>query len=70
MSSYIDKSDPRVYDTKNYDMNLFEYFGCHNHQGTELDEYFKNVFPIENENFESVMAETYKSSQRINQFLL
>ena len=38
------KSDPMVYDINNYDLNTFENDYCHNHPGTELDDYFKNIF--------------------------
>jgi hypothetical protein len=49
--NYLDKSDPRVYDIDIYDINALESRGDHNHPGMELDEYFKNIFPIENEMF-------------------
>jgi hypothetical protein len=39
---FFDKSDSRVYDIKNYDINSFEIDGTHNHPGTELDIYSKS----------------------------
>jgi hypothetical protein len=49
----LDKSDPRVYDISIYDINEFESCRNHNHPGMELDEYFKNIFPIENKKLKS-----------------
>jgi hypothetical protein len=38
---FMDKSDPRVYDIKNYDMNSFEIGKGHKCSGTELSDYKK-----------------------------
>ena len=62
---YLDKSDPRVYDINNYDINSFESTGDHKHPGTKLDHYYKNIFSKENENFTSVIKTENNSSNEI-----
>ena len=56
-SKILDKSDPRVYYIKNYDINSFKSCGAHNHPGKERAVYFplKYTFLVKNTNVESVM---------------
>jgi hypothetical protein len=42
-SKFLDISDPRVYDTENYDLNSFEICGSHKCPGTDLDIYIKKM---------------------------
>jgi hypothetical protein len=42
-SKIFDKSDPRVYDIDNYDINSFDIGGGHNCSGTEIDVYFQTT---------------------------
>jgi hypothetical protein len=60
-----DKSDPRVYDINNYDINSFESSGDHRHPGTKLDDYYENIFPLKNQNFRSVIKTENSSSNEI-----
>jgi hypothetical protein len=63
----LDISDPKVYDINNYDLNTFENSVCHNHPGTQLDDYYTNIFPFENENFGSSMETANNSSCEIGE---
>jgi hypothetical protein len=63
---FFDKSEPRVYNIKNYEMNSFQSIGGHICQGIEPESYYKNIFPIQNENVEKfVMATANNSSHEI-----
>ena len=42
----FDKSDPKMFDIKNYDINTFEIGNGHNCLGTELDGYLKDIKPV------------------------
>ena len=42
-SKYLNKSDPRVYDLDNYDINSFEICGNHECSGTEFDVYLEKL---------------------------
>ena len=41
----LDRSDPRVFDLENYDVNSFEISGYHKCRGTELSVYYENNKP-------------------------
>ena len=62
-SKILDKSDPRVYYIKNYDINSFKSCGAHNHPGKERAVYFPltYTFPVKNTNVESVMEKNNSS---------
>jgi hypothetical protein len=52
-SKFLDKSDPRVYDIRNYDLNSFEIFGNHGCPGINLSIYNalneKTIYNTEND---------------------
>ena len=65
MQKILDKSDPRVYDLKSYDINSFESSGGHNHPGTELDDYFEKIFPADSVNFSDEKDECKEKLMKI-----
>ena len=42
-AKFLDKSDYRVYDINNYDLNTFEILGTHKCAGTELSVYYQGI---------------------------